>query len=297
MARDHDLKIRWLPFNLQSYEFDLAEFESLLTEKTRLVCINGASNLTGTLNDVKSMCALSKNAGAWSYIDAVQFVPHVSTDVQEIDCDFLVCSAYKFFGPHQSVLYGRGDVMRKLEPYKLRAVADEMPESWETGTQNHEALAGLTAAVDYIAGIGDDMAQDFHKEFPHFEGRRKAIHAAMRCFSNHEMRLAKRLIDGLQQLPGVKIHGVSDPAAMSRRVPTVSFTVYNDSPKRIADALADENIFVWSGDYYAIDIAADLGILDSGGAVRIGLVHYNTMQEIEECLLALESILSQGNAA
>ncbi|MDZ7768646.1 MAG: hypothetical protein U5K38_06040 [Woeseiaceae bacterium] len=123
--------------------------------------------------------------------------------------------------------------------------------------------------MDYIAGIGDDMAQDFHKEFPHFEGRRKAIHAAMRCFSNYEMRLAKRLIDGLQQLPGVKIHGVSDPAAMSRRVPTVSFTVYNDSPNVLPTHCADENIFVWSGDYYAIDIAADLGILDSGGAVRM----------------------------
>ena len=297
LARDLDLKIKWLPFNLESFEFELQQLDALITDRTRLICICGASNLTGTIQDTKSICAMAKAAGAWTYIDAVQSVPHVSTDVQDLDCDFLACSAYKFFGPHQGILYGRPEIMQQLEPYKVRPASDQMPGSYETGTQSHEGAAGVWATVEYFANIGREMAQDYYERNQHFEGRRQHLHAAMDYLFDYEAELASHLISGLQQLPGVKIQGISDPAAMQRRVPTVSFTVEGDSPDRIARALGAENIFVWSGHNYALEAAKALGILDSGGVVRVGPVHYNTIDELDQLLVSLERILKLRNAA
>ena len=297
LARDLDLEIKWLPFNLESFEFELQQLDALITDKTRLVCIGGASNLTGTIHDIKSICAMAKAAGAWTYIDAVQSVPHVSTDVQDLDCDFLACSAYKFFGPHQGILYGRPEIMQQLEPYKVRPAPDHMPGSYETGTQSHEGAAGVWATVEYFADIGREMAGDYYERNRHFDGRRQHLHAAMDYLFDYEAELASHLISGLQQLPGVKIQGISDSAAMQRRVPTVSFTVDGDSPDRIARALGAENIFVWSGHNYALEAAKALGILDSGGVVRVGPVHYNTIDELDQLLASLQAILKQRNAA
>ena len=151
LARDLDLEVKWLPFDAETFEFDLAVLDELLTERTRLVCVGGASNLTGTINDVKGICAKARAAGALTYIDGVQSVPHVATDVQDLDCDFLVCSPYKFFGPHQGVLWGRRDVLEQLEPYKVRPAPESIPGCFETGTQSHEGYAGTAAAVDYFA--------------------------------------------------------------------------------------------------------------------------------------------------
>jgi selenocysteine lyase/cysteine desulfurase len=223
-------------------------------------------------------------------------VPHVATDVQDIDCDFLACSAYKFFGPHQGILYGRPDVMQQLTPYKVRPAPDQMPGAYETGTQSHEGAAGVAATVDYLAWIGETMAQEYMPRNDHFSGRRQAVHAAMNCMFDYEKTLASHLITGLQSLPGVKVQGITDPAAMDRRVPTVSFTVEGDSPDRIARALCDENIFVWSGHNYAIEAAKVLGILEDG-VVRVGPVHYNTTTEIDELLLSLGGILAKRDAA
>jgi cysteine desulfurase family protein (TIGR01976 family) len=297
LARDLDLKIKWLPFNLESFEFELQQLDALITDRTRLICTSGASNLTGTIHDIKSICAMAKAAGAWTYIDAVQSVPHVSTDVQDLDCDFLACSAYKFFGPHQGILYGRPEIMQQLKPYKVRPAPDQMPGSYETGTQSHEGAAGVWATVEYFANIGREMAGDYYERNQHFEGRRQYLHAAMDYLFDYEAELASHLISGLRQLPGVKIQGISDPAAMQRRVPTVSFTVDGDSPDRIARALGAENIFVWSGHNYALEAAKALGILDSGGVVRVGPVHYNTIDELDQVLTSLEVILRQRNAA
>lgn len=297
LAEDLGLKIKWLPFNLESFEFELTELDKLLSSKTRLVCIAGASNLTGTIHDVKSICAKAKAAGAWSYVDAVQSAPHVATDVQDLDCDFLVCSAYKFFGPHQGVLYGRREVMQQLQPYKVRPAPELTPGSYETGTQSHEGAAGVAAVVDYFAEIGATLAQDYHEQNNHFSGRRQAVHAAFNYLFDYEADLSSHLISGLQQLPGIKIQGISDAAAMRRRVPTVSFTVQGDSPDRIAKALAAENIFVWSGHLYAVEAARALGIMDSGGAVRVGPVHYNSIDELDQLLAALDVILRRKNAA
>lgn len=297
LAEDLGLVVKWLPFDTESFEFDLTDLDGLLTKKTRLVCVGAASNLTGTINDVKAICARARDAGALTYIDAVQSVPHVSTDVQSLGCDFLVCSAYKFFGPHQGVLWGRRELLERLTPYKVRPASDAIPDCFETGTQSHEGMAGTLAAVDYFSWIGETMAEQYHGKYSRFSGRRKFVHAALDCLFDYEAGLAQQLISGLQQLPGVRVQGITAPDALDRRVPTVSFTVDGQTPNDIATSLAIRNIFVWSGHVYAVEAAKCLGIFDHGGAVRIGPVHYNSSAEIDQVLNALTDILPRANVA
>lgn len=297
MARDFDLEVRWVPFNTETYEFDDDAFDGVLSEKTRLVCVGGANNLIGTINDVKSIAAKAKAVGAMTFVDAVQSAPHVSTDVQDLGCDFLACSAYKFCGPHQGILWGRREILERLEPYKVRPATDAIPGCFETGTPSIEGMAGTTAAVDYFAWIGETMAADYHSRYAGFEGRRKYVHAAMDCLFAYEAALARRLIDGLQALPGVRVRGVTDPDAMDRRVPTVAFTVDGVMPEVIATELGARDIFVWFGDNYAIEVARHIGIYDSGGAVRVGPVHYNSAAEIDTVLNALADILPSAAVA
>jgi cysteine desulfurase family protein (TIGR01976 family) len=286
MARDHDLVVRWLPFNTDTFEFDADALDTVLSDRTRLVCVGGASNLLGTLNDVETMCRKAREKGAWTFIDAVQSAPHVVTDVRAIGCDFLACSAYKFFGPHQGILYGRREVLEQLEPYKVRPAPDSLPWSFAPGTQSHEGMAGTAAAVDYFAWVGRDMAGASG-------GRRQELCAGIELLVGYEIELSKHLIDGLNSLPGVTVLGITDADAMHRRVPTVVFRHERHAPATIARALGDENIFVWSGHNYAIEPAGALGILESGGAVRVGPVHYNTTGEIDELIAALGRILDQ----
>ncbi len=296
LARDLDLQVRWMPFNTETFEFDLEKLDDILTDRTKLVCVGGASNMTGTINDVKAISAKAHEVGAWTFIDAVQSVPHVSTDVQDLGCDFLACSAYKFFGPHQGMLWGRRELLEMLEPYKVRPASDKIPACFETGTQNHEGMAGTTAAVDHFAWIGESMGGEYQQQNDHFEGRRKYVHAGMDCLFAYERDIAEHLINGLQQLPGVRIQGITASDAMDRRVPTVSFTVDGVSPDSIAEALAARNIFVWSGHYYAVEVAKALGIYPSG-AVRIGPVHYNSIAEVDQLLNALDDVLPRANVA
>jgi cysteine desulfurase family protein (TIGR01976 family) len=297
LARDLGLKVKWLPFNTDTFEFDLDKLDELLSERTRLVCVGGASNLTGTLNDIRTISGKARDAGAWTYIDAVQSAPHVPTDVQEIGCDFLVCSAYKFFGPHQGILWGRRELLERLEPYKVRPAPSEIPGCFETGTQSHEGMAGTAAAVDYFAWIGEAMAGKFHARNDRYASRTRFVYAAFNFLFDYEKALAKHLIEGLQRLPRVRVQGVTDPAAMDRRVPTVSFVVDGIAPARIAEGLARKNIFVWSGHNYAVEAAKSLNIYDKGGAIRVGPVHYNTAAEIDKLLTSLEEILPRANAA
>jgi cysteine desulfurase family protein (TIGR01976 family) len=291
LARDLGLEIRWLPFNKESFEFDLDVLDEVITDRTRLVCVVGASNLTGTINDVAAICAKARAAGAMSYIDGVQSAPHVATDVQAMGCDFFVCSSYKFYGPHQGILWGRREVLEQLEPYKVRPSPAELPWCFETGTQSHEGFAGITATVEYFAAIGRSMAEDYHDRWSQFSGNRQHVHAAMDLLFDYEKSLANHLIGGLTAIDGVTIQGISDAEAIDRRVPTVSFTHSQASPDSIAKALAEQNIFVWSGHNYAVEVAKTLGIYDSGGAVRVGPVHYNSIEEIDEFLAALPAIL------
>jgi len=284
LARELELEVRWLPFNTDTFEFDLDVLDDLITERTRLLCVGGASNMTGTLNDVETICAKAKAAGVLTYIDGVQSVPHVATDVQAIGCDFLACSPYKFFGPHQGVLWGRRELLEQLEPYKVRPATSAIPECFETGTQSHEGFAGIKAAVDYLAWIGESMAGA--------SSGRPALCAAMDMLFAHEKSLSAQLIGGLLDIDGVTVQGITSPDALDRRVPTVSFTHDRVAPAHIAESLARDNIFVWNGHYYAVEVAEALNIHETGGAVRIGPVHYNSAEEIDEVLAALRRILA-----
>jgi cysteine desulfurase family protein (TIGR01976 family) len=288
MARDHGLVVRWLAFDTERFEFDLAALDQLLNERTRLVCVGGASNLLGTINDVAGICSRARAAGAWTYIDAVQSVPHLVTDVQAIGCDFLVCSAYKFFGTHQGILWGRKDCLEKLEPYKVRPAPEELPWNFEPGTQSHEGIAGVAAAIDYFAWLGETMAEPGKLAGG---GRRALLAAAMERLFDYEQMLSARLLDGLAALSGIRVQGITAADALARRVPTVSFTHDRVAPSRLADALGQRNFFVWSGHNYAIEPARALGLLDTGGVLRVGPVHYNTPGEIDAFLNALEDLL------
>lgn len=284
MARDHDLKVRWLPFNTETFEFDEDALDQVLTDRTRLFCVGGASNVTGTINDIKTMCGKARDAGAWSFVDAVQLAPHLLPDMQDYGCDFFTCSAYKFFGPHQGVLWARSDVYATLEPYKVRPAPEELPWRFETGTQSHEGMAGTGAAVDYFAGVGAAVTGN--------DDRRDNLQAAFSAMFDYEKELTRQLIVGLQDIAGIKVQGVSDLEALDRRVPTVSFSHEKQSPDSIARVLGEQNIFVWSGHNYGYEPVKALGLLESGGVVRIGAVHYNTATEIDETLTAIEAIVS-----
>lgn len=291
LARDLELKIRWLDFNTETFEFDLSMLDAVITERTRLLCVTGASNLTGTINDVKSICAYARAAGAMTFIDGVQSAPHIATDVQDIACDFFVCSAYKFFGPHQGILWGRREVLEALEPYKVRPSPAALPWCFETGTQSIEGLAGVTAAVNYFAALGAPIAEHRAADWPQHAGRRRHVHAAMDALFEYEKGLMSRLIEGLEAIDGIVVQGITAPEAQDRRVPTVSFTHDNVAPSAIAGGLAKQNIFVWSGHNYAVEAAKALGIYESGGVVRVGPVHYNGVAEVDELLEALPALL------
>lgn len=297
LADDLGLTVRWLPFDTETFEFDLDELGKLLNDRTRLVCVGGASNLLGTINDVRTVCRMAREAGALSFIDAVQLAPHVAINVQEMGCDMLACSAYKFFGPHQGILWGRRELLESLMPYKVRPAPSAIPGCFETGTQSHEGMAGTAAAVDYFAWIGETMAKEHHAANQSYTGRARFVHAALDYLFDYEKGLAAHLINGLQDLPGIRVLGVTEPSAMDRRVPTVAFVAEGKSSAELAESLARQNIFVWSGHNYAVEAALALGIYETGGAVRIGPVHYNSAAEIDELLTALESLLPRANAA
>jgi len=293
MARDHDLTVKFLPFDKSSFEFDLDELDALLTDRTKLVCFNHASNMTGTINDVKAVSEKAHAAGALVYVDSVQFAPHGAIDVQDIGCDFLVCSPYKFFGPHMGVLWGRESVLKTLEPYKVRPATSELPDCFETGTLNHEGMAGVIATVDYFDWVGRDLADASYRENrSRLSGRRQHIHAAFDYLTDYEIPLTRQLIDGLTAMPGVTVHGITNSNALRRRVPTVSFTANGHKPRDIAKALGDSDIYVWNGHNYAIEPVNHLGLMEGGGVVRVGLAHYNTAEEVDRTLAAIASHLS-----
>ncbi|HEV7180037.1 MAG TPA: aminotransferase class V-fold PLP-dependent enzyme, partial [Candidatus Baltobacteraceae bacterium] len=212
-------------------------------------------------------------------VDAVQFAPHAAIDVQALGCDFLVCSSYKFFGPHLGIAWGREALLEDLIPYKVRPATNELPWRFETGTPQIELQAALTATVDYLAWVGNVCGAP--------GDTRERVRQGFACASLYERRLMGRLIAGLQGIPGITIHGITDPAQFACRVPTVSFTHARRSPDAIAKALAKRNIFVWSGNNYALEVVRSLGIDEDSGVVRIGLAHYNTEAEVDAVLEAL----------
>lgn len=283
MAEEKQLQIRWLPFDTGSWQLEPAALEELLSERTRLVALNYASNVTGSINDIKALTKRAKAVGALVYVDAVQLAPHRLIDVQDLGCDFLACSSYKFFGPHLGLLWGRRELLEKLHAYKCRCVDEELPTKFETGTPQIELQAGLAATVDYYAWLGAGTGTR--------GSRRQQIAAAFAASEAHENALAMRLISGLQDMAGVTIHGITDPHLVAHRVPTVAFTHDRKKPAEIAKRLAGQNIFVWNGHNYAPEIVRQLAIPEDEGVLRIGIAHYNSAAEIDQILEALGTIL------
>ncbi|HKU21576.1 MAG TPA: cysteine desulfurase-like protein [Terriglobales bacterium] len=254
-----------------------------ITPKTRVVAAGYASNAVGTINPVKEIVHLAHAAGALAIIDAVHYAPHGSIDVRDLDCDFLLCSPYKFFAPHSGVVYGKRAVSSRLRPYKVRAQYDRLPEQWETGTLSHENIAGVLAAVEYLADLGR------HCEAAG-ANRRAALLAAYAAVRNYERGLMQPLISGLLRIPGLKVYGIADPARFGERTPTVAVRVDGHTPIDLARKLGERGIFTWDGHYFALDLARRLDVEATGGWLRIGLVHYNTAEEVARVVEELKRI-------
>jgi len=290
LAHRLGLEIRWLEFDTRTYRYSMDQLDHLITGRTRLAAINYASNITGTINDVATIAARVKAAGGMTYVDAVQFAPHGEIDVGTLGCDFLVCSAYKFYGPHVGVLWGRHDLLETLTPAKLRAASDRVPERFETGCANFEAIAGVLGALEYYEWLGRiHGACEAGTAEP---TARAAISAGKAWMRAQEDALTARLIDGLAALPGVTVHGITAAADLSNRVSTVSVTVDGHQPDYLARALADRNVFVWSGHNYALEVIDHLGLKERGGVLRFGPVHYNTLAEVDRVIEIMTELLS-----
>lgn len=284
MAEAYGLVVKWLPFNTESWRIEPEDLAALLTPRTKFLALNYASNMTGSINDVAALTALAKAAGALVWIDAVQLAPHRLPDVRAIGCDFLVCSSYKFFGPHLGVLWGREELLRALPPHRVRCQSDDIPDRFCTGTPQTELLAGLTATIDYLAWAGEANG--------HAGTRRERMAGAYQSFDSYEAALTRRLISGLTALPGVRLVGIANPNLFAHRVPTISFTHERVSTHRFAEALAAEDINIWSGHNYALEPARHLGLPEDEGVVRIGIAHYNSAEEIERTLMAVERLVA-----
>jgi cysteine desulfurase family protein (TIGR01976 family) len=286
MAEDRGVTVRWAEIHDEDCTLDLADLASKINERTKLVAVGYASNAVGTLNPVKAITKLAHAAGALAFIDAVHYTPHGLIDVAAIDCDFLVCSSYKFFGPHMGVLFGKREHLQRLRPYKVRPLTDAVPFRWEWGTLNHECIAGITACVEYIADIGRRVRPDV-------ADRRAAIVAAYETIHEHESRLLARAVEGLNKIPGTKIYGITDPARFNERCATLAVRIDGHTPLELANKLGERGFFTWDGNYYALNLTEHLDVEKSGGFLRIGLVHYNTLEEVDRMLSALREIVGR----
>jgi len=313
MAEDRGVRVRWAEIHDEDCTLDMADLASKINRNTRLVAVGYASNAVGTINPVQEIVALAHAAGALAYIDAVHYAPHGLIDVAAIDCDFLVCSTYKFFGPHMGVLYGKREHLKRFRPYKVRPNTNAIPNCWESGTLNHECIAGTTACVDYLADLGRHMigvcagSRRPHAErgWSDVEGRfsesgnpeisrRAAIEAAYAAIREHERALIEHAISGLKKIPALKIYGITDPALWDRRCGTFAVRIENHTPLELATKLGERGLFTWDGNYYALNLTEHLDVEKTGGFLRIGLVHYNTGEEVDRLLHALQEIAENG---
>lgn len=275
-AEDRGVSVRWLDFHPADCTLALEQLPALLGKRTRLVAVNYASNAVGSISDVGRVAALAHQVGAWVYVDAVHYAPHDLIDVQALDCDFLACSVYKFFGPHTGVLYGKYELLDGLNAYKVRPASDEPPGKWETGTQSFESLCGVTAAVDYLAQVGGGQGT-----------RRERLAQAMGAIKTYEMGLSEYFLREVRRIPGLRVYGITDVESLAHRTPTFAVSLEGRAPQDVATWLGERGFFVWHGHYYAIAVMERLGTLESGGLVRIGFVHYNTVEEIDALITAL----------
>jgi cysteine desulfurase family protein (TIGR01976 family) len=280
-AAERQVTVRWLDFRPKDCTLDLAELPHLLNEKTRLVAVTHASNAVGSVVDVRRVAGLAHQAGALVYVDAVHYTPHGPIDVQALDCDFLASSAYKYYGPHTGVVYGKYALLDELEAYKVRPASAYPPGKWETGTQSFESIAGVGAAVDYLAEIGPPMPG---------AGRRERLRQSLQSIKEYETLISERFLRGATAVPGLRVYGITDVERLDERTPTFAVSLAGRTPRQVAEALGEQGIFVWDGHYYAVAVMERLGLLEQGGLVRIGFVHYNTFDEVDRTLDALAAL-------
>lgn len=281
-AQDAGATVHRVGIRKDDCTLDVEDFKARLSSRTRLVAFGAASNAVGTLNPVRELVDLAHEVGALTFIDAVHSAPHTPVDVAAWDCDFLACSAYKFFGPHVGILWGRRRHMDELPVYKLRPVADRMPGRWDSGTPNFEGIAGTEAAIEYLADLGRDLN-------PAARGRRPALLAAYEAIKRHEGKLLQRFLERVAERPELKLRGITDRSRLDQRVPTFAFTHASRSSRSVAEQLGQAGIFTWDGNFYAVSVTRALG-LDPDGLVRVGVLHYNTVDEVDRLFDTLDRI-------
>jgi cysteine desulfurase family protein (TIGR01976 family) len=280
---ERGITIRVAEINDHDCTLDMSDLERKITSRTKLVAVGYASNAVGTINNVREVVRMAHRVGAMAYIDAVHYAPHGPIDVRALDCDFLVCSSYKFFGPHMGILYGKHRHLTTLQPYQVAANTHAVPLNWEWGTLNHEGIAGITACVDYLADLGRHID-------PSASARRIALLTAWKAIQTHEQTLVQTLISGLLKIPGLKLYGITDPERFGERCPTVAVRIAGHTPLQLATELGRRGFFTWDGNYYALNLTEHLDVEKDGGFLRIGLAHYNTAEEVDRCLAALREI-------
>jgi cysteine desulfurase family protein (TIGR01976 family) len=282
-AEDRGCKVTWIDFDVEDGTLKLDEFEKAFERKPKLAAFGYASNALGTVNPVRKITDMAHAAGTLVYVDAVQYAPHGPIDVQALGADFLVCSSYKFFGPHAGALYGRYDLLDGLTAYKVRPAPDSLPGRFETGTQNHEGIAGVLGTLEYFEWVGKTFGGEQEEGLRErgYTGRRMELKKAMTAIRAYEFELSRLLLQTLTGIPGLQLYGPADPRKLDGRVPTFAFTLAGKHPRAVAEALAKENIYVWDGNYYALAVTERLGVEASGGMVRVGAAHYNTLDEID----------------
>lgn len=314
--------IRYVDVKVDDCTLDINDLEQQINSRTKLVAVSYASNAVGTINDIATIVKLAHSVGALVFVDAVHYAPHGRINVHALGCDFLACSAYKFFAPHVGILYGKREHLANLQPYKVKPAPNEVPSRWETGTLNYEGLAGVVAAVNYLAKLGCHVSptvdqelvsalieadkeglehfhcprfltsaeQPSHEIASAYHSRRAAIVAAMSAIQQYERELSYKLISGLLEIPGLTLYGITDPERFAWRTPTVAIRLQGKSPESIARTLGDRGIFSWHGNFYALNLTEKLGVESNGGLLRLGLVHYNSVEEIIQLLQALKEI-------
>ena len=291
-AEDRGCKVNWVDFDVEYGTLRMDDLQKALDRKPRLLAVGYASNSLGTINPVATIVKMAHDAGTTVYIDAVQYAPHGPIDVQKLGCDFLVSSSYKFFGSHAGILYGRRELLEKLFAYKVRPATNKLPGKFETGTQNHEGIAGVLGAIEYFEWIGKTFGDEYLEGLSeeNYQSRRLDLKKAMTAIRAYEFELSRALLTALESVPGLTIYGLTDVRRLDERVATYSFRLKDLPPRKVAEQLAEQGIYVWDGNYYALNVTERLGLEDRGGMVRVGATHYNTVEEVEKLKAALMNI-------
>ena len=285
VAADHGAVVRWLELADDGAALDLDRLDEILSSRTRVVAVGLASNALGTVTDVGRVIEAAHAVGAIAFVDAVHAAPHLPIDVSALRADLLVASPYKFFGPHLGMLYGRRELLERITAYRVRPAGEALPGKWETGTQNHEALAGLLGTFAYLESLGAAYGGAAHEA-----DRRGRLRAAMAAIDARERDLTGIVLERLARVSSLRMYGITDPSRIGERVPTFSFTLAGHHPRSVAKHLAERAISAWDGDFYAWELIRALGMVDGGGLVRVGLVHYNTVEEVERLAEALDEL-------